>query len=153
MASSKDQYRGQPRQRPELTEEQKKAIRLWVWGEEQEDGSTHYIDTKSELAQKVGVHKSNISRWFNEFPLFAEELDRQTALRNAQDDKFYQRMRARAQLVLQKNLNAPYARDSTAAALAILSRCGDVDGVRVEVAQADADRVIRGGFGRSGGDV
>lgn len=85
--------------------------------------------------------------------MFAEELDRQTALRNAQDDKFYQRMRARAQLVLQKNLNAPYARDSTAAALAILSRCGDVDGVRVEVAQADADRVVRGGFGRSGGDV
>ena len=39
MASSKEQYRGQPRQRPELTEEQKRAIRLWVWGEEQEDGS------------------------------------------------------------------------------------------------------------------
>lgn len=153
MASSREHYRGQPRTRPELTEEQRKAVRLWVWGEEQEDGTTRDISSKSELAQLVGVNKSNVSRWFNEFPIFVEELDRQTALRNAQDDKFYMRMRGRAQRVLEKNLNAPYARDSTAAALAILNRCGDVDGVRVEVAQADADRVIRGGFGRSQSDV
>ena len=40
MASSKEQYRGQPHCRPGLTDEQRQAVKLWVWGEEQEDGTT-----------------------------------------------------------------------------------------------------------------
>lgn len=148
MASSKEQYRGQPHCRPGLTDEQRQAVKLWVWGEEQEDGTTHYMSGYKEIADRVGVNKITVWRWFREFPVFQAALDKELAERGKEDDKFYQRMRSRAQKVLEKNLNAPYARDSTAAALAILSRCGDVDGVRVEVAQADADRVVRGGFGR-----
>ena len=143
-----------------LTPEQEKAIRLWVWGNDNKVNKKgekieglYYYSTYSELAKDVGVDVSQISRWFRGFPLFIDEYERQLAERNKEDDKFYTRMRQKAQRVLEKNLNAPYARDSTAAALAILGRCGDVDGVRVEVQSLDADKVIRGGFGRPQDDA
>lgn len=143
-----------------LTPEQEKAIRLWVWGNDNKVSKKgekiegiYYYSTYSELAKDVGVDVSQISRWFRDFPLFIDEYERQLAERNKEDDKFYTRLRQKAQRVLEKNLNAPYARDSTAAALAILGRCGDVDGVRVEVQSLDADKVIRGGFGRPQDDA
>lgn len=155
-----------------LTPEQEKAIRLWVWGESEGESADDdrserkkgekkprksgdgikYYSTYSELAKAVGVDTSQISRWFKYFPEYIAEYERQLAARNSQDDTFYLRVRQKAQRVLEKNLSAPYARDSTAAALAILGRCGDVDGVRVEVQGMDVDRVIRGGYGRSQAD-
>ena len=142
-----------------LTPEQELAIRYWVWGnpdKKDKEGKkiegAYYYSTYTELAKDVGVDNSQISRWFREFPIFIDEYERQLAERNKEDDQFYSRLRRKAQKTLEKNLNARYARDSTAAALAILGRCGDVDGVRVEVQSLDADKVIRGGFGRSQGD-
>ena len=87
------------------------------------------------------AYKSSVTAFYSNHPEYEE------------GDKVYTRMRQKAQRVLEKNLNAPYARDSTAAALAILGRCGDVDGVRVEVQSLDADKVIRGGFGRPQDDA
>lgn len=143
-----------------LTPEQEQAIRLWVWGNDNKKNQKgekisgiYYYSTYTELAKDVGVDVSQISRWFRDFPIFIEEYERQLEERNKEDDKFYIRLRQKAQKTLEKNLNAPYARDSTAAALAILGRCGDVDGVRVEVQSLDADKVIRGGFGRPQADV
>lgn len=143
-----------------LTPEQELAIRYWVWGnpdKKDKEGKkiegAYYYSTYTELAKDVGVDNSQISRWFREFPIFIDEYERQLAERNKEDDQFYSRLRRKAQKTLEKNLNARYARDSTAAALAILGRCGDVDGVRVEVQSLDADKVIRGGFGRSQGDA
>lgn len=146
------EYKGRQK-RIGLTDEQRKAAYLWVWGDEtrkdKDTGMPHYFSTYTELADAVGVHNSQVSRWFKDFPLFTDEVDRQMEMRNKEDDQFYSRLRRKAQRTLEKNLNARYARDSTAAALAILGRCGDVDGVRVEVQSLDADKVIRGGFGRS----
>ena len=143
-----------------LTPEQELAIRYWVWGnpdkvdkEGKKTEGTYYYSTYTELARDVGVDNSQISRWFREFPIFIDEYERQLAERNKEDDQFYSRLRRKAQKTLEKNLNARYARDSTAAALAILGRCGDVDGVRVEVQSLDADKVIRGGFRRSQDDA
>lgn len=152
-----EKYTGGRTKRIGLSDEQRKAIMLWVWGDEdkkdKDTGMPHYYSTYSELARAVGVNPSQITRWFKEFEVFQDEMDRQLELRNREDDKFYSRLRRKAQRTLEKNLNARYARDSTAAALAILGRCGDVDGVRVEVQSLDADKVIRGGFGRSQDDA
>lgn len=143
-----------------LTPEQEKAIRLWVWGnpdKKDKEGKKvegiYYYSTYTELSKDVGVDVSQVSRWFKDFPIFIDEYERQLAERNKEDDRFYIRLRQKAQRTLEKNLNARYARDSTAAALAILGRCGDVDGVRVEVQSLDADKVIRGGYGRPQDDA
>lgn len=154
---AKETYKGGSAPRPQLTPEQLRAVRLWVWGVDTDNLDSApgteplWFSTVSSLADYMGMVRSTVWRWFTSNALFKATVEKEILERNKDDDMFYQRMRKKAQRTLEKNLDAPYARDSTAAAVAILGRAGDVDGIKITTT-GDANAVVRGGYGRSGDD-
>ena len=116
-----------------ITDAQREAVRMYVWEPERR---------RAEIAQTIGVDLSTVHRWIRTNEAVKAEVKRQLDIKMREDDMFYYRRRRQAQETLADCLNSPYARDRIAAAVAILTRAGDTEAVRIAV---DVGGVVRGG--------